>query len=174
MWRGMATDVACLPHDDVIKWKHALCYWHLCGEFTGHRWTPRTKTSDVELWWFLWSAPEKNGLVSNDEAVDFRRHRAHYDAIVVFCRETWNSITDPTNAFTEFHTRLTKCVSHCCDTVMMASAWWRQDMETCSTLLTLYVENPLVISGLPSQRANNADWLIDHLYFRHRWRCTDI
>ena len=30
---------------------------HLCGEFTGHRWIPRTKASDVELWWFLWSAP---------------------------------------------------------------------------------------------------------------------
>ena len=31
---------------------------HLCGEFTGHRWIPRTKDSDAELWWFLWSAPE--------------------------------------------------------------------------------------------------------------------
>ena len=26
----------------------------LCGEFTGHRWIPRTKASDAELWW----APE--------------------------------------------------------------------------------------------------------------------
>ena len=31
----------------------------LCGEFTGHRWIPRTKASDAELWWFLWSAPEE-------------------------------------------------------------------------------------------------------------------
>ena len=31
---------------------------HLCGEFTGHRWIPHTKTSDVELWCFLWS-PDK-------------------------------------------------------------------------------------------------------------------
>ena len=30
----------------------------LCGEFTGHRWIPRTKASDAELWSFLWSAPE--------------------------------------------------------------------------------------------------------------------
>ena len=29
----------------------------LCGEFTGHRWSPRTKGSDAELWCFLWSAP---------------------------------------------------------------------------------------------------------------------
>ena len=28
------------------------------GEFTGHRWIPRTKASDTELWCFLWSAPE--------------------------------------------------------------------------------------------------------------------
>ena len=26
---------------------------HLCGEFTGPRWSPRTKGSDVELWYFL-------------------------------------------------------------------------------------------------------------------------
>ena len=32
---------------------------HLCGEFTGHRWIPRTKASDAELWSFLWSAPNK-------------------------------------------------------------------------------------------------------------------
>ena len=30
---------------------------HLCGEFTGDRWIPRTKTSDAKLWYFLWSAP---------------------------------------------------------------------------------------------------------------------
>ena len=30
----------------------------LCGEFPGHRWIPRTKASDAELWCFLWTAPE--------------------------------------------------------------------------------------------------------------------
>ena len=30
----------------------------LCGEIAGHRWIPRTKASDAELWCFLWSAPE--------------------------------------------------------------------------------------------------------------------
>ena len=30
----------------------------LCGEFTAHRWIPRTKASDSELWCFLWSVPE--------------------------------------------------------------------------------------------------------------------
>ena len=27
---------------------------HLCGEFTGHRKIPRTKSSDAELWWFFY------------------------------------------------------------------------------------------------------------------------
>ena len=29
---------------------------HLCGEFTGLRWIPRTKASDAELWCFVWCA----------------------------------------------------------------------------------------------------------------------
>ena len=45
-------------HDDVIKWKHFRVTCHLCGEFTGHRWIPRTKASNAELWSFLWSKPE--------------------------------------------------------------------------------------------------------------------
>ena len=31
---------------------------HLCGEFTGPRWIPRTKASDPEVWCILWSATE--------------------------------------------------------------------------------------------------------------------
>ena len=31
----------------------------LWGESTGPRWIPLTKTSDAELWCFLWSAPEQ-------------------------------------------------------------------------------------------------------------------
>ena len=30
----------------------------LCGELSGHRWIPLTKASGVELWCFLWFAPE--------------------------------------------------------------------------------------------------------------------
>ena len=31
---------------------------HLCGEFTGPRWIPRTKASDAEFWRSPWSASE--------------------------------------------------------------------------------------------------------------------
>ena len=37
-------------HDDVIKWKYFRVTGPLCGLFTGHRWIPRTKASDAELW----------------------------------------------------------------------------------------------------------------------------
>ena len=48
---------------------------HLCGEFTGHRWIPRTKASDAELWIYGWA--------NNREAGDLRRYRAHYDVTVM-------------------------------------------------------------------------------------------
>ena len=32
---------------------------HLCGEFTGPRWIPRTKASDAKIWCFLRSASEQ-------------------------------------------------------------------------------------------------------------------
>ena len=40
-------------------------------EFGGHRWIPRTKASDAELW------------SNNGEAGDLRRHRAHYHITVM-------------------------------------------------------------------------------------------
>ena len=45
----------------------------LCGEFTGHRWIPLMFTLICAL---------INGWVSNREAGDWRRHRAHYDVTV--------------------------------------------------------------------------------------------
>ena len=44
---------------------------HLCAEFIGPWWIPRTKASGAELW------------VNNREAVDLRRYRTHYDVIVM-------------------------------------------------------------------------------------------
>ena len=55
----------------------------LCGEFSGHRWIPLIKASDVELLYSLWSVPCINGWVNNREAGDLRRHRAHYGVIVM-------------------------------------------------------------------------------------------
>ena len=58
---------------------------HLCGEFTGDQWIPRTKAGDAELWWFLRSAPELTVELNMEhgQTGDLRRHRAHYDVAVM-------------------------------------------------------------------------------------------
>ena len=54
----------------------AIC----AGNFTGHRWIPRTMASDAEhSLIYAWI----NGWVNNPEAGDLKRHRAHYDVIVM-------------------------------------------------------------------------------------------
>ena len=55
----------------------------LCGGFTGHRWIPLTKASEAEILCFLWPEPWINGWLNNREAGVLRRHRAHYDVIVM-------------------------------------------------------------------------------------------
>ena len=71
-------------HDDAIKWKHFRVTGHLCGEFTGLRWIPRTKASDVELWFFFDLCLNKR-LRKQSWAGDLRSYRAHYDVIVMIC-----------------------------------------------------------------------------------------
>ena len=61
----------------------------LCAELTRHRWIPRTKASDVELWIFLWSVPWINGWVNYRKAGDLRCHHAHYDVIVMSWFHLW-------------------------------------------------------------------------------------
>ena len=67
----------------------------LCGEFTGHRWIPRTKASVAELWCFLWFAHWINCWVNNREAGDLRRHCAHYEIIVMFT--SWTVVSGQTD-----------------------------------------------------------------------------
>ena len=71
------------PHDDVIKWKHFLCYWPFVRGI--HR---SPVISPHKGQWhgaliFLWSAPWINNWVNNWEAGDLRRHHVHYDVIVM-------------------------------------------------------------------------------------------
>ena len=56
-------------------------FGHLCGEFTGHRWIPRTKERGALMFSLICSWI--NGWVNNREAGDLRRHRAHYVVIVM-------------------------------------------------------------------------------------------
>ena len=51
----------------------SLALWHLCREFTGHRWIPRIKASNAELWCFFFICAWINGWVNNREAGALRR-----------------------------------------------------------------------------------------------------
>ena len=51
----------CVYCYSMVTWSNGNIFCvtgHLCGELTGPRWIPRTKTSDAELSCFLWYAPE--------------------------------------------------------------------------------------------------------------------
>ena len=73
----------CLSHDDVIKWKHFPRYWpfergiHRSPVNSPHKgqWRGALMFSFIFDW--------INGWVNNREAGDLRRHRAHYDSIVM-------------------------------------------------------------------------------------------
>ena len=54
----------------------------LCWEFTLHRWIPRTKASNAELWCFF-NCTWMNGWVNNLGTGDLRRHRSHHDVTVM-------------------------------------------------------------------------------------------
>ena len=56
---------------------------HLCGEFSGDRWIPRTKASDAGLWSFFLICAWINGWGNNREGCNLRRHRAHYNVTVM-------------------------------------------------------------------------------------------
>ena len=70
-------------NDDVIKWKRFPRYWHFARGI--HRspvnfphkgqWREVLMSSMIRAW--------INGWVNNREAGDLRRHRAHYDVIVM-------------------------------------------------------------------------------------------
>ena len=48
-----------IVHNDIINWKQFRASGPLRGESTGQRWIPLKNTSDAELSWFIWSAPEQ-------------------------------------------------------------------------------------------------------------------
>ena len=74
MWTG---------HDDVIKWKHFPRYWPFVRGI--HRWpvNSRHKGQWCGALMFSLICIWKNSWISNHEAGDLRRYRAHYDVIVM-------------------------------------------------------------------------------------------
>ena len=71
-------------HDDVINWKLFRLTSPLCGEFTGHPVNSPHKGQWRRALMFSLICPWTNGWVNNRETGDLRRHRAHYDATVMW------------------------------------------------------------------------------------------
>ena len=90
-WKWALNDVQCKIHgegagfhDDVIKWKHFLCYWpfvrgiHQSAVNSPHKgqWRRALMLSLISVSIDVW--------VNNREAGDLRHYRAHYDVTVMF------------------------------------------------------------------------------------------
>ena len=107
-------------HDNVIKWKHFRRCWSFVQEI--HRWpvnSPHKGQWRGALMFSLICA-WINGWVNHHEAGDLRRHRAHYDVIVMILQSNnrikmnisfqdhW-SIHDPFNTMTSIRCQLLDC-----------------------------------------------------------------
>ena len=73
-------------HDDVIKWKHFRVTAPLCGKFIGHWWIPLHESQWRGALMFSLICAWTNGCTNNRYTVDLRRHRPHYDVIVMSFR----------------------------------------------------------------------------------------
>ena len=75
----VATILTILWHDVVIKWKHFPRYWPFVRGI--HRSPHKGQWRGALM--FSLICTRINGWVNNREAGDLRRHRAHYDVIVM-------------------------------------------------------------------------------------------
>ena len=73
-------------HDDVIQWKYVPRYWPFMWGI--HRSPVNSLHKDQwrGTWMFSLICALTNGWVNNQDAGDLRRHRAHYDVTVMWCR----------------------------------------------------------------------------------------
>ena len=83
------------PHDDVIKWKHFPCYRPFVRGI--HRSLVNSPHKDQWRGTLMFSliCSQVNCWVNNREARDLRRHRAHYDVIVMICQVATNHSSRP-------------------------------------------------------------------------------
>ena len=105
----MVYSLAAMPllHDDVIKWKHFPHYWpfvrgiHQSPVNSPHKgqWRRASMFSLICAW--------INGWVKNREAADSRRHRVHYDVIVMW--KIWWLITHSNKILNEIWVRSRRC-----------------------------------------------------------------
>ena len=165
-----------LSHDDVIKWNHFPGYWpFVLGIHRSPVNSPHKGQWRGALMFSL-ICTRISGWVNNGEAGDLRRHRAHYDVIIMGhwdvisvsnnillkcvnkgihsthvsqawpCKVSWILVIITSAPIPYMHQRQ-YMVSY-----TLASPWWRHKMETFSALLALRAGNSTVTGEFPSQR----------------------
>ena len=93
--RDFAEDII---HDDVIKWKHFPRYWPFVRGMHRSPVNSPHKGQWRGALMFTLIGSRINGWVSNREAGDLRRHRAHYDVTVMQMQfREWKSLITPQN-----------------------------------------------------------------------------
>ena len=93
-------DLNFTEHDDVIKWKHFSRYWPFVRGIHRSPLISPHKGQWRGAFMFPLICARINGWVNNREAGDLRRHRAHYEVIVMICY--WDSkLTISHHWFTE-------------------------------------------------------------------------
>ena len=100
----MVADTPCIGkkiHDDVIKWKHFPRYWPFVRGIHRSPVNSPHKGQWRGALMFTLICVRINGWVNNREAGDLRRHRAHYDIIVMISSKV--CAASPRNAL--FHER---------------------------------------------------------------------
>ena len=82
-WQSAASGY--MFHDDVIKWKHFPRYWPFVWRIHRSPVNSPHKGQWRGALMFTLICARINGWVNCREVGDLRRHRAHYDVIVMFC-----------------------------------------------------------------------------------------
>ena len=84
-------------HDDLMKWKHLPCYLLFVRGIQGSSMDSPGKGQWRGALMFSLICPWTNSWGNNWDAGDLRRHRAHYDVIVVGASGIWIIAPAPSN-----------------------------------------------------------------------------
>ena len=81
-------------HDDVIKWKHFLCYWPFVWGIHWSLMNSPHKGQWCRALMFSLICAWINSWVNNLEAGDLRCHHAHYDVTVMYKYALYHNVWD--------------------------------------------------------------------------------
>ena len=147
--------------DDVIKWEHFPPYWlFVWGIHRSPVNSPHKGQWRGTLMFFL-SAPWINSSVNNREAGDLRRHRAHYDVIVMICQFLKLSYLPQFTRILQWRHNKRDGVSNHQPTIVYSTVYSGADQwkHQSSALLAF------VTGEFPAQRASNAENV--SIWWRH-------